>query len=322
MERYNFMFPKKGDREIFNRKTIAGFIYEPKFDGTRVMIYKDEDNLEILNSKGEDIIRKYPEFLDIANDIKAKKCILDGIIVIFDKDGKQSNALLQKREIAETRKLIDYYRKRYPATLFVFDILFKDGYSFASFPLEKRKEELRKVIAESLFLTNCPFSSNGHNVFNEAEKSGVNGVIAKDFGSPYEQRRSWAWLKILKENTNNAIVIGYTKDKDNKKKYFEALILANYINGKLFYTGRISEGFPKDSTKEIMKVIRSLKIARCIELENLGNTDTNQNNIVWLKPEAIVKIKFKEIKDKEYIEPSFIRLRFDKKPEECIIEEL
>lgn len=213
--RFNFMSAKNGDEDVFNRKTLSGFVFEPKFDGVRVMIYKDTDNLEIINEKGEDIIRKYPEFLDIPNNIKAQTCVLDAQIVVPDKDGKSNLSSLQLREMLTVPKSINLQSKKNPAVLFVFDILFKDGMNFANnLSLEKRKEELKNTVVESNFIKQCPFTMDGQELWKKIDSLGIGGVMAKDLAGKYEEgRKNWSWLKINKKNTMNTIIVGFIKKR-------------------------------------------------------------------------------------------------------------
>ncbi len=60
---YSFMLPKQGDAAVFDKKSLIGFTFEPKFDGIRVLLYKEGNDLEVIDQRGRDIVYRYPELL-------------------------------------------------------------------------------------------------------------------------------------------------------------------------------------------------------------------------------------------------------------------
>ena len=77
MEVYEHMQPKRGSTNILDRSNLIGYIFEPKFDGIRVLIYKDKEDIAIFNQIKKDLIALFPEFLDLPAFVKAKSCVLD-----------------------------------------------------------------------------------------------------------------------------------------------------------------------------------------------------------------------------------------------------
>ena len=311
------MLAKPGTPDVFNRKSLIGFIFEPKFDGTRVMIYKDGDDIELLNRKDEDIIRKYPEFLDLPNNIKAKTCVLDAEIVILDEESKPSLALLEEREQLKGKRKIDEHIKKNPATIFVFDILYREGSSVTELSLEKRKQELKQIIMECPLVKLSPFTSNGAELWQRTQETGIEGVMAKDLSSKYEQnKRVWTWLKIKRNETTDVVIAGYSKGQDNRT----SLILSCFQNEQPVIVGKVEdmEGFDKLKLKKLTKAMDKLKLK---QVSFINEEERKQfQDTIWLKPELVAEVKFSEFREKHLKEPSFLRLRFDKKPEDCVIE--
>lgn len=319
MNRYKVMLPRNGSPSIFERKNPVGLIFEPKFDGTRVLIYKEGRDIEIINQRGVDIIYKYPELLDIPFNIKAESCVLDAVIVVLDKDSMPNPKMLQQREQTNSKELIYNKSKTMPSTIFVFDILEKNGQVLINTPLSERKRILGEVIDNTYFIRPCPYVLTGKQLWEDIQRRGMEGLIAKDLNSKYEQGvRSWAWLKINNFNTTNTIVAGFTKGKAERS--FTDLILASYVPDKQvpIYIGRISKCLDVQTERKFRRLLGQLKTSEPFLPENERMKVSGE--VEWLKPEIIIKVRYMGLtKNNELIEPTFIRLRFDKGPEDCIL---
>ncbi len=319
--KYQVMLAKQGDKDIFNRKSLAGFIFEPKFDGTRVLIYKEGNDIELINRREKDITFKYPELLEIPRNIKCSSCVLDAELVILDKEGRPDFNLLQQREQLDNKIAIEVRSKTMPATLFVFDILEKDGQSLVDKPLGERKRILAEIIKSSPFISLTPYTTKGKELWKQIQEQGMEGMIAKELGSRYEQgKRSWAWLKIKNLNTVDAIIVGYTEGEGERKAFFGSLVLAAYVpdKGELIYIGNVGTGFDKKTLKKLIKKMKKLKTEKPALSEE--QQERIKEKVTWIKPELIAEIKYLELtKDRELRAPSFLRLRFDKKLEDCIL---
>ena len=324
MKRYEVMLARIGDKEILERKALTTFIFEPKLDGTRVLIYKDGNDIELINRRGKDITYRYPELLDIVKYIKPESCVLDAELVVLDKDGKVNFNLLQQREQIDNKFLIQLRSKQFPATLFVFDILEKDGTTLVDKPLKERKKELEKSIKNSSIITVCPYTFNGKELWEKVKELGMEGVMAKDLSSKYEQgKRSWSWLKIKNFNTIDAIIIGFTEGTGKREKSFGALLLAAYKENKLIYIGKVGTGFDEKLLESLTKKMKMLKTKKSPldEEEEEKVKERIKTKVVWIKPELIAEVKYLEItKDNELRAPVFLRLRTDKKLNDCVLE--
>ncbi|MEM2462979.1 MAG: non-homologous end-joining DNA ligase [Candidatus Pacearchaeota archaeon] len=317
--KYKPMLAKLGDEELLKS---SDFIFEPKLDGTRVLVYKKGESIELVNRRGRDITYRYPELLEIAKSIEARSCVLDAELVVLNEKGFPDFNLLQQREQLENKAFILLRSKELPATLFVFDILELDGKTLVNLKLLERKKILQKVIAKSPFIVSCPWTRNGELLWKQVMKQGLEGVMAKKIDSCYEQKRSEAWLKIKRFNTADAVVVGFTKGEGFRAKTFGALLLAFYDNNskKFVYAGKVGTGFDQASLEKLSKLMKKLKTDK---FRGLVIEEKIEDKVVWLKPELVVEVKFLELTKKHELRaPSFVRIRFDKEPKECVFETL
>jgi len=309
------MLAEIGSQEIFEEKS---WIFEPKFDGTRVAIVKEDSKIRLINRRGKDISYRYPELRGIVKNIKANNCILDAELVVLNKEGKPDFNLLQQREQLDNKVLIELKSAEWPATLFVFDVLQIDKQSTASLPLKVRKELLNKIIEDSEFITKCPYTFDGKKLWKKVREQGLEGVMAKKIDSAYEGKRSKNWLKIKNLNTVDAIVVGFTKGKGAREK-LGALVLACYDRGKLIYVGKVGTGFDKSTIDFLLSQLQKI-ITKKPAIKDANKIKEIEEDVVWVKPMLIAEVKFLELtKDKKLRAPSFMRLRFDKKPQDCTI---
>ncbi len=287
----------------------SDFIFEIKYDGTRCISYISSNTLLFLNRRGFFFQNKYPEFKEINKWINASKVILDGELVILDQ-GKPNFKLLQEREqTSETRASI--LSEIMPATYFVFDILHLDGKDLINLDLMKRKEILRQVIRENDRIKLVSYvDTKGKELFEFAKKEGLEGIVAKNKFSVYEQKRSWNWRKIKDLKTADVIILGYTKGQGERD--LGAIIIGAYLNNKLTCLGKVGTGFSKE---EIQKIEEFTK--------NNPGIPICDEDAIWCAPKLVCEVKFMEItEDKKLRAPSFIRFRDDKAAEDCDLSDV
>ena len=295
------------------------WVFEFKYDGTRALLYFTRDKVQFINRREKDVTHRYPEFSDIGYHLNCNECILDGEIIV-EKDGLPNFYLLQKREQNDEKLKIEILSKMYPAKYIVFDIIYLDGKYLLDVPLIERKKILEKVVKNSNKILKTPFISEfGKELYSEATKAGFEGIMAKKKDSHYEEgKRSDFWLKMKKIQTEDYVILGYTKGKGNRSDTFGAILVGGYRNGHWFYVSKVGTGFDSETRKELMKKFKKLITKK--KYFDLHKS-LEKEEIVFLKPKLVCEVKFIEKTPTRRLRaPVFLRLRTDKKPEECIYE--
>jgi bifunctional non-homologous end joining protein LigD len=307
---YSPMLARPAGREELKK---PGYIYEPKLDGTRAVCYKDGGGIRLINRRGNDITARYPEF-SFAKEIKAASAVLDGEVVVYDKDGNPDFHLLQRREQAGQRAVSEIRSRELPASYIVFDILEKDGKSLTDLPLSERKKILDETVIDGKHIQKIFYTENGPGLWEQIEKRKLEGVIGKDRTSEYYTGvRAPVWIKIKYLKTIDCVIVGYTSEK----RIISALALAVYSQGKLRYIGRtVGKGFTEEFLKELHKELVPL------EQKEAPVTYVGGKDIHWLKPKLVCEVSFLELSHDIIMRaPVFLRMRYDKLPEECVLEE-
>ncbi len=298
------------------------FCFEIKYDGTRTIAYIDKEKKEVrfLNRRLKWFQSNYPELLNIYENVKAKRVVLDGEIVVF-KEGKPDFTALQTREHVGEKLRIKLLSEIMPATNIVFDILHLDGEDLINKPLIERKKILESVVKESeRLILSSYIIGKGKELFEKVKEKKLEGIIAKKLNSTYQiGKRSEDWLKIKYLKTLDCVIAGFTKGSGWREKYFGALILGCYKDGKLIYLGRVGTGWEEKDLEEITKKLNEIKSEKC-PFEEKPKMPSDLV-VTWVKPKLVCEVKYLEItKELQLRAPAFIRLRNDKEPEECILE--
>ncbi|MCD6403313.1 MAG: non-homologous end-joining DNA ligase [Candidatus Aenigmarchaeota archaeon] len=301
------------------------WVFEIKFDGTRSIAYVDVKNrtVRFLNRRMMFFEHRYPELGNIFEDMDADRIILDGEIVVFDENGRPDFFKLAEREHVDDKLRVEILSEQNPATYIVFDVLHIDGNDLIDLPWEKRREILENRVKESdRMLISKYVRESGTKLFEEIKKLGMEGIMAKRIDSPYLiGKRSKLWLKIKALKTLDVAICGYTTGKGVRKELLGSLITGVYVNGKLKYTGKVGTGFDEEEMKKLKSMLDKLIVDEC-PFEEVPQLDLPSGRYaVWTKPELVCEVKFLELtRDGIMRAPSYVRLRTDKLPEDCILE--
>jgi bifunctional non-homologous end joining protein LigD len=311
------------------------WVFEVKWDGVRAILFlhKTKGILKIVSRNGKTITHRYPEIIEAVKSsstiiINCKESIiLDGEIVVLNKEGRPDFQSHQRRMNVDSIKDIEKLSHKMPATYYLFDILYIDGRNLQSLSFLERRKNLSDVIVQTMKNNNNNririsdfVDERGIDIFQRIKSMDLEGIIAKNKYSKYIQgARSTNWLKIKNIKSQDCVVIGYTRGEGNRQRYFGSLLLAIYdIQEKeLRFAGHTGSGFDFGQLNEIYSKFQQMKIERC-PAKYISYTNREP---VWIRPELVAEIKFSGwTKEKIMRSPIFLRFRDDKRPEECIME--
>jgi bifunctional non-homologous end joining protein LigD len=289
-----------------NFEKSKNWIYEIKWDGYRVICNHSSTETTLYSRNGISFDSKFPELLENLKSLP-KSAILDGEVVVLDKNGSPRFQWLQHYEDDPKGDLI----------YMVFDLLYLDGHSLTHLPLIERKELLETLVED---IPMVRFSSHiegkGKAFFKEAVGKGLEGIIGKKANSFYHPGvRTEDWLKFKAKNSIEAIICGYTQSENRP---FGSLILGLYKKGNLRYIGNCGTGFSIALQKELVLKFDKLKQSKSPFEEKI---QLSGRKPIWLKPILIAEVTFAEWTDQERLrQPSFKGLRVDKVPMEVSFE--
>jgi bifunctional non-homologous end joining protein LigD len=285
-------------REPFHK---PGWIYEEKYDGFRILAYKEGAKVHLLSRNGIDKTKTYPDVTAAVGELPARTLLLDGEMVAFDHSGVSRFQLLQEGKAEPTYA--------------VFDCLYENGRDLRREPLSARRPTMEGAIGKGkLIFPSRQLAKNGLEAFHAAKKKGFEGLVAKDLSSPYVEKRSTYWLKVKVHQEDEFIIAGYTKP-EGSRKYFGALLLGAYEKGKLHYVGKVGTGFDQEKLASLYKQFRPL-----IREKSSLVDPPREEGATFVAPRLIAQISFQEwTADRKLRQPVFLGLRDDKRPEEVVL---
>ncbi len=304
-----------------------GWFLEMKYDGFRATAAIVQGEIAMWTRNGLDLTERFPHVAEALKKLRAGSVVIDGEIVALDSSGAPRFQLLQQGD--ESSMIV------------LFDILWLEGHDLRTQPFEARRDLLKRLVGRPSKTVRLAEQINlePDKALALAAKRGYEGLIAKRRGSVYENRRSKAWLKLKAVNEQELAIVGYTP-ATNSNHEIGALLLGRVaqasrlhlggrkqggqdaratrvVEGKAFrYAGKVGTGFSSVQRRELMEVLR-LKTSDSIPVEDPPRDRT----AVWVKPALVAQVRFTEwTADGRLRHPSFLGLRPDKKPNECVRE--
>jgi len=273
----------------------SDWIFEKKLDGIRCLVFSKNGKIKMMSRNKLSLNATYPHINNALEKCKNTNFIIDGEIV-YESGKLNSFARLQKLDKVKIKK----------TRLFVFDIIFLNGFDLTGLPLIKRKELLKKAFEFSRHVSFMTFKkADGLVYFKQVVSQGFEGVIAKKKNSEYLSKRSNEWLKIKSVNRQEFVICGYTSPGGSRKG-FGALLLGFYKNNKLKYAGKVGTGF---DDKELVSLFAKLKP---IIIKSCPFEKEPKVKAIWVRPKLIAECSFTEwTTDNKLRHPSYLGLRKD-----------
>lgn len=278
-----------------------GWVYEEKYDGDRILAYKEEDRVRLLSRNGKDRTEKFPQIAVAIRSLTPITLLLDGEVVVFDKKGVSRFQLLQQE-------------KGEPVYA-IFDCLFREGKDLRPEPLSTRRAVMERSIGSSkVLMASRRLAVNGLEAFRIAQRRGYEGLVAKDLSSPYIEARSTKWLKVKVHQEDEFIIAGFTKPA-GARQHFGALLLGAYDQGRLRYVGKVGTGFDQKTLAALYR-----KFQPFVRLRSALWDPPREAGVVSLAPRLIAQISFQEwTADNKLRQPVFLGLRDDKRPRDVLL---
>jgi bifunctional non-homologous end joining protein LigD len=274
-----------------------GWIYEEKYDGYRILAYKEGDRVTLISRNGNDRTATYASVARAVQQLRIRTLLLDGEVVAFDSKGISRFQLLQEGKASAYA---------------VFDCLYNSGRDLRHEPFELRRATAESVIGKTpVLMISHRLADNGLEAFRFAKRKGYEGIVAKDLSSPYIEGRSTKWLKVKVHQEDEFVIGGFTPPKGSRR-YFGALLLGAYEGRNLRYVGKVGTGFKEETLASLYQKFKPL-----VQSKPPFVDPPREKDVTYLKPKLVAQISFQEwTADRKLRQPVFLGLRDDKRPEE------
>jgi DNA ligase D-like protein (predicted ligase) len=282
------------------------WIFERKLDGIRCLAIRDGSGVSLMSRTAHRMNDQFPEIAAALEREPAEDFIADGELVAF-RDGITSFERLQQR-----------HRKHVPVFLYLFDLARLGGEDLRPLPLRERKSRLRNGLRFDDPIRFNPHrrGEHGEELFREACRKGLEGVIAKRADSPYRGGRSRDWLKLKCHAEQELVIGGFTAPRGSRTE-FGALLVGYNQNGALRYAGKVGTGFDQPTLRELGARLRELEQDES-PFEPFKPVPPGTR---WVRPELVGQVAFSEwTRDGRLRHPRYLGLRDDKPAREVVRE--
>jgi ATP-dependent DNA ligase len=321
------------------------WIFEPKWDGFRALVFRDGDEILIQSRDEKPLNRYFPELLEPLYSQLPVRCVLDGEIVIAN-DGTLDFDALQLR-IHPAASRVKLLAQQTPASMVFFDLLCTDETDLREVPFETRRQRLESVLSGArspLHLT--PAAKDRHvaaDWFHRFEGAGLDGVIAKPVSGIYEPNKR-AMLKVKHERDCDCVVAGFRWHKNSEQTAIGSLLLGLFDgSGRLQHVG-VCGSFPQQKRRELVEYLAPYREnaledhpwKHWAEYEaSMSETGrripgaqsrwSQGKDLRWepLRPELVVEVAYDHMQGDRFRHTAqFRRWRTDKKPADCTYAQL
>ena len=318
-----------------------GWIFEPKWDGFRALIFRDHDEILIQSRDEKPLGRYFPELIDPLREQLPTRCVLDGEIVIAKDSGLDFDALQLRLHPAASR--VKLLSQQIPASVVFFDLLCEADKDYRPEPFETRRQKLETMLASAhppIHLTPATRDLTvAADWFSRFEGAGLDGVMAKPISGPYEPDKR-VMLKVKHERECDCVVAGFRWYKKGEKSAVGSLLLGLFDDeGALQHLG-VCASFTQEKREELVRFLAPYRKDALAGhpwrgwAEHAGGEGrmpggqsrwSQGKDLSWepLRPELVVEVNYEHMQGGRFRHMShFKRWRSDKKPRECTYAQL
>ncbi|MGH3355310.1 MAG: ATP-dependent DNA ligase [Nocardioidaceae bacterium] len=244
-------------------RTEDGFLYEPKWDGFRCLVFRDGDEVELTSRNERPMTRYFPEVVEGVKESLPPRCVLDGELIVAMEGRLEFERLQERIHPADSR--VRRLAAETPASFVAFDVLALDEQSLMDHPMSERRSRLESALAAAGPPVHITPATRDHDTaqawFGQFEGAGLDGVVAKPLSSTY-QPGVRAMYKIKHERTADVVVAGYRLHKTSKpeRPLLGSLLLGLYDpRGGLQHVG-VSAAFAAARRAELFDELAPLEV--------------------------------------------------------------
>jgi ATP-dependent DNA ligase len=319
----------------------AGWIFEPKWDGFRVLVFRDGDEFLLQSRDAKPLDRYFPELREPLAKQLPRRCVLDGELVIAEGGALDFEALQLRIHPAASR--VALLAEERPASIVFWDVLCEGDDDLRDRPFAERRRAIEQLLARAdppLHLT--PITTDRRvaaDWFHRFEGAGLDGVMAKPANGAYQPNKR-VMLKVKHERECDCVVAGFRWHKGGIGKSVGSLLLGLYDDsGSLQHVGVVAS-FTDEKRREIVSLLGPYRNDALADhpWRKWGGADADGKrlpgaksrwsqgkDLSWepLRPELVVEVAYDHMEGARFRHTAqFRRWRPDRDPRDCTYAQL
>jgi ATP-dependent DNA ligase len=237
----------------------GGWLYEPKWDGFRALVFRDGDETYIQSRDLKPLDRYFPELAEPLRAQLPERCVLDGEVVIAQDGALAFESLLLRIHPAESR--VRKLAAETPASFVAWDLLALGDEDLRGVPQGERRSRLEAVLGGAVPPIHLTPATTDRSLaadwFDRFEGAGLDGVVAKPIDGTYQPGKR-AMVKVKHERTADCVVAGFRWHKNGPGTHIGSLLLGLFDDaGKLHHVG-ITSSFSWERRAALVDELRPL----------------------------------------------------------------
>jgi len=318
-----------------------GWLFEPKWDGFRALVFRDRDRFYIQSRDLKPLDRYFPELEAFFRASFPERCVVDGEIVIVGPRGLDFEALQMRLHPAASR--VKKLAAETPASFVAFDLLAEGERDLRPLPQAERRLRLEQALAGAtgrVHLTPCRRErSVAQEWFHRFEGAGLDGVIAKHESTTYQPGKR-AMVKVKHARTADCAVAGFRWHKQGPGTLVGSLLLGLYDDaGTLHHVG-VTSSFSMEARRRLVKELEPLRRDALAShpwrhwaemgdgtqrVPGAQSRWSAGKDLSWepLRVERVCEVKYDHLQGDRFRHAAvFLRWRPDKRPADCRYDQL
>ena len=262
----------------------AGWLWEIKFDGYRLLARIDGDDVRLFTRRGNDWSDRMPGLVDAVRALGIGSGWLDGEIVVNGTSGVPDFNALQNAFESSRVEDIEY---------FVFDLPYWNGHDLRSVPLRERRTVLAALLDRAPPNERVRFShdfdSRPEELLQNACRMRLEGMIGKRADAPYVSRRSPTWIKLKCTQRQEFVVGGWTDPQGSRTGIGSLLLGIHDEAGHLRFAGGVGSGFDQKTLRSVKQALDAMPAEKTPFYEKPRDVRGH-----WVEPRLVAEVSFGE----------------------------
>jgi ATP-dependent DNA ligase len=327
-------------KAVYEVPRAGGFLYEPKWDGFRCVVFRDGDEVELWSRTDRPLTRYFPEMVPALLDALPDRCVVDGELVVVTGDGLDFDTLQLRLHPAESR--ITLLAGQTPASYVAFDLLALGDRDLTGEPFRERRRLLETALPgdhDRVRLTPVTGDPDvAEDWFRRFEGAGFDGVMAKPADAPYRQDKR-DMFKVKHQRTADCVVAGYRLHKDGEG--VGSLLLGLYDDEATLHHVGVAASFAAPLRRSLLAEVAPLRddaldghpwaewaVAEAHGGKRMPGGFSRWNatkDLSWepLRVERVVEVRYEHVLAGRFRHTArFVRWRDDKRPADCTYDQL
>jgi ATP-dependent DNA ligase len=322
-----------------------GWIFEPKWDGFRVLVFRDGDELFIQSRDEKPLNRYFPELLEPLKRALPARAVVDGEVVVAVGGRLEFDALQMRVHPAASR--VKKLAGELPASVVLFDMLSDGERNLCGVAFAERRAALERALSTNVASIHLTPATRDRALasdwFRRFEGAGLDGVMAKATGGLYEPGKR-VMLKVKHERECDCVVAGFRWHKNGKDQKVGSLLLGLFDDaGSLHHVG-VAASFTDAKRQELTELLAPYRKdalaghpwqswAAAMTVDEGGEQRMPGGKSRWsqgkdlswepLRPELVVEVAYDHMQGSRFRHTAqFRRWRPDKPTSECTYAQL